>query len=529
MLPNCAILTLTPGSVPTALAGAAFSQTFTVTGARVARPRSRSQARCRGLLFSNGVLSGRLRSQRVPVTITGTDANACQASASCVTVSPERRLVVGAGGGPSPYAFRPNGTIASEFAAYTPGFTGGVPVAQADVNGDGVVDIITGAGPGGTPHVKVFDGATGLERLSFLAYPSTFTGGIEVAAGDVTGDGLPEILVTPGCAGPIEARAFDARTGALVRVYVPVSTWTCGLHVAAGDVNGDGLADVILGAGAGSGPFVAVLDGGTGATLRQFLAYPSSFNGGVYVAAADITGDGRADIVTGAARRRTARARLDGVTGNHPSGRRQLHAYTAAFMAACVAAGVHHDGRREAITAAGPGAIPHVRVFDGATGAGVYAFDPAMTGSASSRRPRSRASLLLISRRAERHGGAHRGLGAQTDRDRHRGTDVIHAWAYRSPGARRYSSAPHPRASRDRVANLFGESLTDGFDFTGTLAPGPRPRRLRAQQPHAALRSAPHHPHHHHPTRSPRDACAPRRLRSRRSPAAFTAKDGEFQ
>jgi hypothetical protein len=55
-----------------------------------------------------------------------------------------------------------------------------VRVAAADVNGDGVADVITAAGPGGGPHVRVFDGQTNAELLSFFAYNPGFTGGVWV-------------------------------------------------------------------------------------------------------------------------------------------------------------------------------------------------------------------------------------------------------------------------------------------------------------------------------------------------------------
>jgi hypothetical protein len=70
----------------------------------------------------------------------------------------------------------------ASFYAYTTAHRGGVTVAAGDVNGDGRADIITGAGPGGSPHVRVFSGRDLSELASFYAYHPAFTGGVFVAA-----------------------------------------------------------------------------------------------------------------------------------------------------------------------------------------------------------------------------------------------------------------------------------------------------------------------------------------------------------
>ncbi len=91
---------------------------------------------------------------------------------------------------------------AGGFYAYAANFTGGVRVAVADVNGDGRDDIITGAGAGGGPHVRVFSGTTGQVLDSFYAYAPNFTGGVYVAGGDYNGDGKADIITGSGAGGP---------------------------------------------------------------------------------------------------------------------------------------------------------------------------------------------------------------------------------------------------------------------------------------------------------------------------------------
>jgi len=189
------------------------------------------------------------------------------------------------GGGPHVKVYNNDGTLRFSFFAYAPKFPGGVRVATADVNGDGVDDIITGAGPGGGPHVEVFDGTTGNLIRSFFAYASNFSGGVFVAAGDVNGDGKADIITGTGAGVITDVRVFDGATGNLIDDFQPYNAgFTGGVTVAAGDVSGDGKADIITGAGPGGGPHVEAFDGVTLTVLRSFFAYDQGFMGGVNVA-----------------------------------------------------------------------------------------------------------------------------------------------------------------------------------------------------------------------------------------------------
>ena len=213
-------------------------------------------------------------------------------------------IVAGAGfgGGPAIAILdSQTGEVMNAFFAFDPSFTGGVFVAVEDLNGDGVLDIIAGAGPTGGPEVRIFDSRTLNVLRSFYAYAEDFTGGVSVATIDFNHDGLLDLVTGAGPGAAPHVKVFDGATGDILSQWYayPIS-FTGGVFVAAGDIGNDGTIEVVTGAGPGGAPVVAVWDPYTGALLAQFMAYAEDFTGGVRVGVSDGNFDGILDLVTGA-------------------------------------------------------------------------------------------------------------------------------------------------------------------------------------------------------------------------------------
>ena len=194
-----------------------------------------------------------------------------------------------------------DGKMEKEFFSYGENFRGGVNIAAGDINGDGVDEIITGAGAGGGPHVRIFD-SSGKVLGQFFAYDKNFRGGVNVAAGDVNGDGKDEIIVGAGVGGGPHVRIFNSAGAIEGQFFAYDRNFRGGVRVATADIDG-GVAqkkdEIITAPGLGGGPHIRIFDNHAN-LFGQFFAYDKSFHGGVSIAAGDIDNDGLAEIITGA-------------------------------------------------------------------------------------------------------------------------------------------------------------------------------------------------------------------------------------
>jgi hypothetical protein len=278
-----------------------------------------------------------------------------------------------------------------------------------DLNDDGRPDYVVGAPDlgkfGADGAAYAYDGATGALLRTFspptVGREARF-GAAVAGVGDLSGDGRPDVLVgEPDEDGVFQemgrAYLFNGATGALLRTFVPPSTATSGDFgasvAAAGDVDGDGTTDLLVGATDANG-FVGqafLYSGATGALLRTFDT-PSPRNGGSFgfnvTGIADATGDGVRDVLVGA----------PGEGATPFAGYGHVHLFSGATgvlvrtigspqpsdtgrfgAAVAVGADVSGDGRADILIGepnGGPGQPGKVYLYDPATRTFPLVFDP---------------------------------------------------------------------------------------------------------------------------------------------------------
>ncbi len=289
-------------------------------------------------------------------------------------------ILVGAGTGIPPVVrvFGQDGNDLSTITAFDPSITGGVRTASADFNADGVPDWVVGTGPGSSTLVRIIDGSTQTELFAVAPFESSFGGGVYVATGDLTGDGIPDLVITPDEGGGPRVRVFSGQGFSPVADFFGIDdpNFRGGARATLGDFDADGVDDLVVAAGFGGGPRIAIFNGLTipsGLPVRMisdFFVFEDTLRNGAYVAAGDVNGDGFAELIAGGGPgggpRVTILSGQDLLTG--------LNAVVANFFAGdetdrggvrVVAKNLDNDLRLDVITGSGAGSGSRVTAYSG--------------------------------------------------------------------------------------------------------------------------------------------------------------------
>jgi len=322
------------------------------------------------------------------------DSNAVRVTQDYIVITPDKANCS------KPYVHvvhRETGELLYRFLAYEESYRGGVRVATGDVTGDGMPEIITAPGRNHEPWVKVFqfdpvaDEYKERVDLRFLAFANSFTGGVDVAVGNVVvedGLGRNDIVVAMSYMGSRVA-VFENTGSGFAKEYEfsPFgSSFKGGATVEVADMGTDpdgdlvleldGKAEIVVGNEAGMSSAVRIFENtGTQVVLvRSFSPFMPTFRGGVSLDVALINGDDFPDIIVGTGITGGSEVQvLDGMSGTNitppiTAYHGQAESYLAPVHVAAIANA--NDGRAALImTAQGSdGTTRLIRSYDAYTG-----------------------------------------------------------------------------------------------------------------------------------------------------------------
>ncbi|MFM7149388.1 MAG: FG-GAP repeat domain-containing protein [Gemmataceae bacterium] len=281
--------------------------------------------------------------------------------------------------------YTPTGQFLKQFTPFAPSMKGGVRVAAGDMTGDGIPELFCSLGNGGPPVVRIYDGANVYQPTLPLVmirqlqvYPSGYAAGVNLTVGDVAGDGSLELITAPVYGGEANIRIINPNDGTLIKT---ISAFPAGnkqgLRIAVGDIDGTGKLEILAARARVSLPIINVLNAETGTVTNSLRVY-GNFTNGLFVAAGDANSDGKDEIFASQDAYAYPAVQIWDVSGSTPKLLRQVQAYTPqAVYGTRIWAGALQATvpHAQLVTSQGVDGPNRIKVFNSGNGKLQYAWD----------------------------------------------------------------------------------------------------------------------------------------------------------
>ena len=195
-------------------------------------------------------------------------------------------------------AWRDDGQLFFKVYPYGANYTGSLQVAIGDLNNDGFYEIYVAPSAGFREPIQVYSRHGERIGQDFFPFGSYYTGGYHLALTKATEKTPARLLIGSGKGVRSTITTFGYDFKKINTFAVFESSFVSGVSVAAGDVDGDGVQDIIVGKAENGTPTVKIFSLEGKEKYQSFNAYSTQFKPGVEVRALDIDFDGVDEIVT---------------------------------------------------------------------------------------------------------------------------------------------------------------------------------------------------------------------------------------
>lgn len=187
----------------------------------------------------------------------------------------------------------------------------GATITVGDINSDGKDEIILGAGKGGGPQIKIYN-YEGKEISSFFAFHPRSRGGVDVAAADVDQDGKAEIVASEKQGDSALVKIYKAdKTNSLISTFFAYpKNLKVDVNIAAGDLEGDGEVEILTVLSLSKRTQIRGFKINGEPLPINFFAFDNNFYEEADIAICNLDGNGKKEIVVGAGQGRNPKVKI---------------------------------------------------------------------------------------------------------------------------------------------------------------------------------------------------------------------------